>query len=217
MPGASGGRQPPPLADILSHIGGYYGAKVARHGATPLGVDWSCAPTQELRFVQLLKLVGAHRDFSINDVGCGYGALLPFMRKRLKGASIDYAGYDICEAMVEAARRRHKAGAATCFIASDGPLRSADFSVASGIFNVRLHWDDAAWRGFVARTLDGMARASRKGFAVNFLLAGQMPPLPPELYSAQAEEWAGHCRSAYGVKVEVLAGYGLREFTLLAT
>ena len=32
--------------------------------------------TQELRFEQLMKVAAGHRDFCINDYGCGYGALL---------------------------------------------------------------------------------------------------------------------------------------------
>lgn len=42
--------------ELHASVARYYGAKAARYKATPLGVDWSCRATQELRFAKLLKL-----------------------------------------------------------------------------------------------------------------------------------------------------------------
>ena len=39
------------LTGIYAGIAAYYSAKVARFGATPSGVDWTCQATQEMRFV----------------------------------------------------------------------------------------------------------------------------------------------------------------------
>jgi hypothetical protein len=36
-----------------TEIASCYLAKVSRFGAAPLGVDWTCQATQEMRFVQL--------------------------------------------------------------------------------------------------------------------------------------------------------------------
>ena len=55
------------LGSVYSDVEAYYSARVAKYGATPLGVDWSCQATQSLRFVQLLKIC----DFSCErDLGC---------------------------------------------------------------------------------------------------------------------------------------------------
>src|SRR5437660_4398590 len=35
---------------VYADVEAYYSARVARYGATPLGVDWSCQATQMLRF-----------------------------------------------------------------------------------------------------------------------------------------------------------------------
>jgi hypothetical protein len=37
---------------LHAKIASCYSAKVSRFGATPLGVDWTCQATQEMRFVQ---------------------------------------------------------------------------------------------------------------------------------------------------------------------
>ncbi|MGZ5195649.1 MAG: class I SAM-dependent methyltransferase, partial [Ramlibacter sp.] len=82
----------------------YYTAKIARHGATPLGVDWESVPTQELRFVQLLKICDFASLVSLNDIGCGYGALLSLLDQRAPG-KVDYLGLDLSPLMIAEARR----------------------------------------------------------------------------------------------------------------
>lgn len=196
-------------------VAAYYGGKVARFGPTPLGVDWTCEPTQQLRFVQLLKVIEPGSHFTINDFGCGYGALLPFLRQRRLARDFDYLGLDIAQPMIDAARALHARRRNARFECGETPSCAADYSVASGIFNVRLDVPDAQWRGLVMRTLRIMAASSTRAFAVNFL---QPVPKdvasPPELYRPGAQEWRRWCEKEFGWRCEVLSGYGLREFTL---
>jgi len=91
------------LGDVLSDVEAYYSARVAKHGATPLGVDWSCWATQNLRFVQLLKLCDFSAPFALNDIGCGYGALAAHLAMRHADAEIDYLGVDLSQAMIRRA------------------------------------------------------------------------------------------------------------------
>lgn len=181
-----------------------------------MGVDWTCEPTQQLRFVQLLRLCDFSARFSINDVGCGYGALLTFLAKRYPRAQLDYFGTDLSEAMIAQARslwaRRRRAE----FEVGGAGQRVADYSVASGIFNVRIDEPLRDWEAFVEETLRRMALTSLRGFAVNFLRV-----LPPGvvgktgLYRTQPERWIDFCSGALGCRTELRDGYGMREFTLL--
>src|SRR5438876_11504259 len=57
----------------LQEVASYYDGRVREFGPTPWGVDWTCELTQQLRFVQLLKVAGRRKRFSLNDLGCGYG------------------------------------------------------------------------------------------------------------------------------------------------
>src|SRR5580693_3571806 len=94
---ASGGFDP---AVVHARTAEYYTQKVKAFGCTPFGVDWTCQPTQEMRFVQLLKLCDFSAPFSINDLGCGYGALVAFLYRRHAGCAIDYLGIDLSGEMV---------------------------------------------------------------------------------------------------------------------
>lgn len=205
------------LDGLYADIERYYTHKVTTHGATPLGVDWPCRPTQELRFVQLLRVCNFEASFSLNDIGCGYGAMLGLLAKRYRRLQIDYMGVDLSPAMVLAARRLWHKRTSTEFIVGNASPRLADYSVASGIFNVKLNQPEAAWLEFIKNTLSAMHATSRLGFAVNFLaplcdgLATQ-----PELYRVRSDLWARHCEREFGMTVEILVDYGMQEHTLLA-
>ncbi len=214
-PGA-GNEADPGLLAIRAGIAAYYTAKVTTFGATPLGVDWTCVPTQELRFVQLLKLCDFTMPFSLNDLGCGYGALITYLDRRHRDCSIDYVGVDLSAAMVRRARRLWRGRSGVRFARGHAIPRIADYSIASGIFNVQLQQPRGAWEAFIAETLQQLHRTSARGFAVNFVASPRRgKPIRTVLYGTQPERWAGYCAARFGAATEVIDGYGLREFTLL--
>lgn len=205
-----------PPAGLYQDIERYYTRKILTHGPTPAGVDWPCMPTQELRFVQLLKLCDTSAPFSLNDLGCGYGALLALLARRYRGCRIDYLGVDLSAAMIDQARQLWAGRARTQFSVGSQPARQADYTLASGIFNVKLAQPRRQWARFVRATLGQMRMASRRGFAVNFLAPPPRgSPDVPELYRVAPGVWRRHCEQAFGAQVTVLKDYGMREYTLL--
>ncbi len=198
-------------------IENYYTKKILAHGATPNGVDWESQATQEMRFVQLLRICDFSEPFSLNDLGCGYGALLSMLRKRHRTASINYLGIDVSDSMVSTAKRRWASATNANFIHGREAPRIADYSVASGIFNVKLNQPLDTWTALIERTLHHLNAVSRVAFSVNFL--AHLPPgsnCPQELYCADPCQWAEFCSRTLGARVEVLDNYGMREFTLHA-
>lgn len=206
----------PSVAGLLAEVEQYYTRKVDTHGATPLGVDWSCVPTQQMRFVQLLKLCAFDSPVTLNDIGCGYGALLAFMAQRYREKAVDYLGVDLSPAMLTHARRLWRKRPNTEFIIGSGSQRTADYSIASGIFNVKLGQPEALWIRFIEETLTGMHHTSRLGFAANFLAPlAEGVTVQPELYRSPSAFWVRYCEEKFGASVEVLENYGMREYTLL--
>jgi SAM-dependent methyltransferase len=201
------------LAEVHAEISDYYTAKIRKFGATPPGVDWTCQPTQELRFVQLLKLCDFTASFSLNDLGCGYGALLSYLDSYHPDCSIDYLGIDLSTAMLRQARRLWRNRTNVSFAQGSVSPRLADYSVASGIFNVQQHQPRDIWERFVATTLGQLHAASRRGFAVNFVKAGLVER--KGVYSVEPSQWSRYCASEFSAATEVIDGYGLREFTLI--
>ncbi len=72
----------------------------------------------------------------------------------------------------------------------------ADYSVASGIFNVKLEFGEGEWATYVAETIAQLARASRKGFAFNMLTShSDEDRKRPDLYYADPCETFEACRT----------------------
>lgn len=203
------------LAELYRDIERYYSGKIEAHGATPLGVAWPCRPTQELRFVQLLRVCEADPSFSLNDIGCGYGALLAFLAKRHRRKKIDYLGLDLSAQMIAEARRLWGKRPHAEFLVANASPRVADYSLASGIFNVKLNQSEVLWTHFVETTLTAMRASSRRGFAVNFLAALEQGEAQAELYRTLPGVWQSYCETNFHAQVEIVQGYGMREFTLL--
>jgi SAM-dependent methyltransferase len=202
------------MRELRARVRTYYSAKLERHGPTPLGVDWPNAISQHLRFVQLLKLCDFTVPFSLNDFGCGYGALLEFLAMRHGGAAIDYRGIDLSPAMVAAARKCWSDRQDAKFAVGSRCGRPADYSLASGIFNVRLGHPVAEWESYVEQILSDLHQSSRIGVAVNFMRPHDTLPTEDGLYRAEPPRWIDFCERLGG-KIELVGDYGLREFTLL--
>jgi SAM-dependent methyltransferase len=205
---------PAPTTDLLTEVAAYYSAKLAEHGPTPRGVDWNGAESQALRFEQLGRIIGTASHFTINDVGCGYGALLDFLAER--HADFSYSGVDVSADMVRAARQRHQARASARFMHGAKPVEAADYGIASGILNVRLGRTDDEWARYLKGVLDVLDQTSTRGFAFNCLTSYSDPErMRTDLYYADPCALFDHCKRHYSPHVALLHDYGLYEFTIL--
>jgi SAM-dependent methyltransferase len=217
---------------IVHDVAAYYTGRLREHGATARGVDWKDEASQALRFEQLARLwepstpVGSPITMShaapldgptpsLNDYGCGYGALLEFLRAR-SAQPVAYCGFDISTAMLAEARHRHAESAGVRFVDSLDDLAMADYTVASGVFNVRLGHNDASWLSYMHDVLGQMASRSRRGFAFNALTSySDADRMRPDLYYADPRHWFDHCKRTYSPRVALLHDYPLWEFTIL--
>jgi SAM-dependent methyltransferase len=201
-------------SDLLAQVADYYTNKLARYGETPQGVDWNGEESQTLRFEQLCKIIGTSNHFSVNDLGCGYGAFYSFLTNRY--GSFSYSGFDISESMIRAAKQRTFDQMQARFEISSEPDQVADYGVASGIFNVRLGQLDDEWRSYLEATLDVLDKTSRVGFTFNCLTSySDSNKMREYLYYADPCVLFDLCKRRYSRNVAILHDYGLFEFTIL--
>lgn len=202
-------------SELLSEVASYYSEKLAQHGNTPRGVDWNGEESQIIRFSQLCKIIDPENSFfSLNDLGCGYGALFDFLSK--KHPSSSYLGVDISEEMINAAKSKNENISNARFIAASAPDTISDYSVASGIFNVRLKRTDNEWYEYLQSTLDILDKNSRLGFSFNCLTSYSDEDKKRDyLYYADPCQLFDLCKRRYSRQVALLHDYGLYEFTIL--
>lgn len=201
-------------AAIGTRVREYYDGKLSAHGATPAGVDWNSRESQELRFEQLARLWERDPGASVVDYGCGYGAMATWLRAR--GHRGHYTGFDVSTMMADAARRE-TAGLDCCRVTTlRAELETADYAIASGIFNVKLDTPHSEWHAYMLETIDDLVSLGRRGCAFNALTLYSDPDRRrADLYYADPLELFEVCRRRYSRFVSLLHDYPLYEFTLI--
>jgi SAM-dependent methyltransferase len=207
------------VKEILRNVNSYYTEKVLKHGPSPHGADWRNEESQLARFVQLLKLVkNTATDFSINDLGCGYGKLYEFLNENYD--SFSYTGYDLSEEMISNALRLYGNSGSHDFraIGDLDELTPADFTVTSGIFNVMMGHSADEWQDYFLTVLRQMDRVSKSGFAFNCLtIYSDKEYMKDNLYYADPCFYFDYCKKHFSRNVALLHDYDLYEFTILVT
>jgi len=186
-----------------------YEESLEQHGLKPLGVGWRDEDSHLLRFDKLATVIDVGERSSINDLGCGYGALHDYLISRGIKVSV-FRGYDISDKMLEQAKIRVPHGD---FRKSSVLDETADYSFASGIFNVRLQEGEANWLGHIERTLDNLFQHSSRGFAFN-LLSTYVDYREPHLYYGDPLHFFDYCKRRYSRRVSLLHDYPLFEWTI---
>jgi hypothetical protein len=199
---------------IIAAVVAYYEEKLARFGSTARGVDWKDERSQHLRFEQLVRAAGIApgQPFSIVDYGCGWGALPSFLAGR--GYTFQYTGYDRSQRMIDAARLSH-AGTGATFVSDWAAVPPADYVIASGVFNVRLHAGEDEWRDYILATLIDIDKKATSGWAANFLTCySDADRMRDDLYYADPSFLLDWCKRAMSPWVSLLHDYELYEFTI---
>lgn len=202
------------LDTILFQTKQYYEGKLGNYGATPKGVDWNSAESQALRFEQLLKVCDMTKPVTLNDYGCGYGALALYLAER--NFRVKYNGFDISKQMIEVALKECGDLKNCVFYSDERLLDAADYTIASGLFNVKLHTSAEGWQDYLLQTLGKISELSRKGFAFNVLTKYSDPEfVRPDLFYADPLCLFDYCKTKFSKYVSVLHDYPLYEFTII--
>ena len=197
----------------LDHVKSYFDKRIQEHGASPRGSDWNSETSQNLRFDQLLKVIGSD-SFSLLDYGCGYGALADYLVT--KGFDANYYGYDILESAIETARQAHMDKARRTFYNEKSQLPICDYVVASGIFNFRGTQTIDDWTEYVIGVLNEFNQLSLRGFSSNFLTKySDADRMRSDLYYADPLFLFDYCKQNYSKNVALLHDYHLSDFTLI--
>lgn len=197
---------------LLDDVANYYSAKIIKHGASAKGVDWNSEQSQELRFEVLSQLFTRAEEFSILDYGCGYGALFSYLKK--KRHHFTYTGFDISKTMLQHAQEINGAEKNANWIDVLNE-QTFDYTIASGIFNVRLEHSDQDWQNYVEQTLIEINNKSKKGFAFNMLtIYSDKEYMKQNLYYANPLYYFDYCKKKFSKYVTLLHDYPLYEFTI---
>ncbi|HMI64809.1 MAG TPA: hypothetical protein VK517_02165 [Cyclobacteriaceae bacterium] len=204
---------------IQSHpkIVDFYTERLRNFGSSSEGVGWKDDQAQFIRFAQLTKVIQNNHDFSINDLGCGVGRFYTYLRSegfRL----LSYHGYDILDEMILMAERSlmPNPGVALTKITSADGMAEADYTVASGVFNVKYEAEESAWLNYILSTIKAMHEKSRVGFAFNHLSNySDKEFMQSYLYYADPLFLFDYCKRNFSKNVVLIHDYDLYDFTII--
>ncbi len=202
----------------LDKICVYFDGKFEKFGRTPLGVDWNSSLSQKIRFEQVLKIINPNMDiFNINDIGCGYGQLTELLDNN---RILKYTGYDLSEKMISAAKKEYASSEKFNFIKINdfNEIEIADYSVASGIYNMKLDATDSEWTNYVVESLKLIFQKSKFGFSFNMLTSySDIIKKRDDLYYGDPCFYFDYCKRNFSKNIALLHDYGLYDFTILVT
>lgn len=206
----------PGLGEALKKIEQLYSTNIKQYGTCSKSVGWRDWHSHRLRFQKLVQVVDSTnntRGITVNDYGCGYGAMFIFLVNESGIRIKSYHGYDISSDMLKQAsqlirdRRAH-------FVLGNKITRVADYSFVSGTFNVRFCASNYRWKNFIIRTINDMARKSTKGFAFN-LLSTYVDWKAEHLYYGDPLYFFDYCKRNISRYVVLVHDYPLYEWTIL--
>jgi len=197
---------------LYKDIDNYYSNKLIKYGASPKGVDWNSEESQLVRFEQLSKIIEEDSS-TINDIGCGYGKYLEYLIKNNKKTY--YKGYDISEAMIKEASRQFPKSE-FYHINNLDEISNAEYSISSGIFNVKMNYSDSEWLSYILSTLKQINIKSDNGFSFNVLTKySEKNYMRDHLYYADPLFFFDFCRQNFSKNISLIHDYNLYEFTIL--
>ncbi len=197
---------------ILHKVDEYYTDKIIEHGTTSKGVDWNGRDSQFLRFQQLSKVFSTKKDFSVLDYGCGFGAFIDFLNEN-DFENIEYFGFDISSEMLKQARFNYSN---KTFINNLETLNEVDYTIASGVFNVKLDTRVEDWNAYIEKTLITINNVSKHGFSFNILTSFSDEEYKKDyLFYADPTFYFNYCKNNFSRNVALLHDYELYEFTII--
>ncbi|MCW8896652.1 MAG: class I SAM-dependent methyltransferase [Flavobacteriales bacterium] len=200
--------------NILKQVNDYYSDKITQNGATPEGVDWNSTESQYLRFKVLSNIIDKDENFTVLDYGCGFGSMYDFLKKSY--TNFNYTGYDISQKMIDAALEFYPNDNNSNWLNSLNNSKKYDYTIASGIFNVRLKNSDEKWLNYITETLHKIDNLSKMGFAFNILTKySDKEYMRDYLYYADPLFLFDYCKKHFSKNVALLHDYNLYEFTII--
>jgi len=190
---------------LLAPVARIYGRRLDQCGATAKGVFWKGEVWQRRRFERLMEIIDdadmASGGVSINDFGCGYGAFFEYLAEYpvLRGST--YYGYDISQEMIAACRDRINDPRAS-FHRKMWASKHADYSFASGTYNLNGDADADQWQEYVEASLRQLWHRTGKALAFN-MLRDDEEECYDGLYYADPEKVLRFCRKHLSEDVEM--------------
>ena len=212
MPDKSDPSEPPRLLEPVAHSVEW---AINKHGPIHRAVAWRDEERQQRRFQIFVGLLGydtERDDVTINDLGCGYGAMFDTFKELPQFLDGTYFGYDISDTMLKMAREK-VADPRALFIKSHQATERADYSFVSGTYNLKMTAGNTEWLNYVEENLVQLWSKTRIGLGFNMLNI-ESPLREKTLYYADPAHFIAFCEKYLGGQVRMVNLLHPNEFVI---
>ena len=153
-------------------ISNIYNKRFDKYNNTPKGVFWNSKLSQDLRLNIILDkiLLDTKSDeFSIADIGCGYGRFYEILKERNLDDKVKYHGFDINQKIINFCKN-NKDFVNVKFGISALPFDDTDYIVMSGTYNLTPTNDISLWEDYIIKNLTNNWKFVRKAMIFNCLI-----------------------------------------------
>ncbi len=157
---------------LNKQISNIYNKRFDNFNNTPKGVFWNSKLSQDLRLNIILDkiLQNAKSDeFSIADIGCGYGRLYEIIRERKLDGKVQYQGFDINQKIINFCKNNIDFENIK-FSISAFPSNETDYVVMSGTYNLTPTNNISLWEDYIIKNLTSNWKLVQKAMIFNCLI-----------------------------------------------
>ena len=157
---------------LNKQISSIYNKRFDNYNNTPKGVFWNSKLSQDLRLNIILDKIlkiSKNNDFSISDVGCGYGRLYEIIRDRDLDEKVEYQGFDINQKLINFCKN-NKDFKNVKFAISTFPLKKTDYVIMSGTYNLVPTNNISLWEDYIIKNLKNNWKFVKKAMIFNCLI-----------------------------------------------
>ena len=157
---------------LNKQISNIYNKRFDIYNNTPKGVFWNSKLSQDLRLNIILNEIlnnSKSFNFSIADVGCGYGRLYEIIKERKLDRKVQYHGFDINQKLIEFCKNNEDFKNVK-FTISTFPCNYTDYVIMSGTYNLTPTNNVYLWEDYIIENLTSNWKLVKKAMIFNCLI-----------------------------------------------
>jgi SAM-dependent methyltransferase len=157
---------------LNKQISNIYNKRFDNYNNTPKGVFWNSKLSQDLRLNIILDKILKNtksEEFSIADIGCGYGRFYEIIKERNLGDRVQYYGFDINQKLINFCKN-NKDFENVEFAISEFPFKNTDYVIMSGTYNLAPTNNISLWEDYIIKNLLSNWKFVKKAMIFNCLI-----------------------------------------------
>ena len=196
---------------LNKQISKIYSKRFDNYNNTPKGVFWNSKLSQDLRLNIILDKIlkiAKSEEFSIADVGCGYGRLYEIIIERNLDNKVQYYGFDINQKLINFCKN-NKDFENVEFAINTCPFKKTDYVVMSGTYNLAPTNNIPLWEDYIIKNLTSNWKLVKKAMIFNCLIK-EKKEINKALYYTELLWIKNICENNFG-KIEIFRNQLLKD------